>query len=109
MLDFLESLPLPVTAAMVAAMSVALLFALSRAYIGRWLWVPALLIPFALSYFLYWTPVWRGANSSEYSAWAPLLIGTWFVFGAIACSVLVAVLLARRSKRTLALGRKAGV
>ena len=95
MLELWETLPFAATTTIVVAISLVLVFAISRFLRNRWLWLPALLIPLAVSYCLYWIPVWRGADSSEYSAWAVLVLGNWFVFAVTACCVLVSIVLRR--------------
>ena len=57
-------------------------------------WGVAVFVPFALSYCIYWLPVWRGANPSEYSSWEALGIGAPFLAGLIA-SILVIVIVSR--------------
>jgi hypothetical protein len=57
-------------------------------------WGGAIFVPFILSYCIYWLPVWRGANPSEYSSWEALGIGAPFLAGLIA-SILVIVIVSR--------------
>ena len=57
-------------------------------------WGVAIFVPFVLSYCIYWLPVWRGANPSEYSSWEALGIGAPFLAGLIA-SILVIVIVSR--------------
>jgi hypothetical protein len=57
-------------------------------------WAGAIFVPFAFSYCIYWLPVWRGVNPSEYSAWEALGVGVPFVAGLIA-SILVIVIVSR--------------
>ena len=64
---------------------------------GRSGWLVALFVPFIASVCLYWAPVWLGANSSEYSSWAPLFITPWFLAGAIPSAVVVFILRRRRA------------
>jgi hypothetical protein len=62
-------------------------------------WGGAVLVPFVLSYCIYWLPVWRGASPSEYSSWEVLGIGVPFLAGFIA-SILVTVMVTwTRAKR----------
>jgi hypothetical protein len=91
-----KSLPLPLTALIVAVASAAVVSALliTRLYPLRWPLV--LLVPSAISYALYWAPVWSGADPSEYSSWAALVILLWSIAGAIACAIVVAVIGRRR-------------
>jgi hypothetical protein len=96
---WLETLPMSATTAIVAAASVAIVFVVSRVLMTRWRWLFAFLVPFSVAYCLYWTPVWSGADSLEYSAWAGIFIGVWGMAGAVSCSILVAVLRSHRNKR----------
>jgi len=63
-------------------------------------WLLALSGPLVISYSLYWSPVWLGADSSEYSAWAPLFIVPWYRAGA-AISSLVIYLVDWRQRRRM--------
>jgi hypothetical protein len=63
----------------------------------RWLWV--VVVPFLLAYSLYWSPVWVGSHDvAQYDAWQFLVVGAWFLSGAIPSTVLVTVLQKRRAK-----------
>jgi len=84
-------------------MLVAVVSAIAAMLIGRIgsalaRWFAAVLFPLALSYCLYWMPVWLGADASEYPAWALLGVGIPFVAGCIP-SVLVTFVTARHAKR----------
>ena len=46
-------------------------------------------IPFILAYALYWSPVWLGADPSEYANWAPLFIMPWFLAGLLASATVI--------------------
>ena len=52
---------------------------------------------FILAYALYWSPVWLGADPSEYASWAPLFILPWFFAGLLA-SASVIYLINRRCR-----------
>ena len=94
----IESLSLGSGAVLIAVLSVSvvwLLCAVSPVSL-RWLWVA--IVPFILAYSLYWLPVWLGSDSSKYSVWAVLGVGTWFLSGAIPSALLVLVLRKRRAK-----------
>jgi hypothetical protein len=95
-LDIFETLPLPATTAIVAVIAAVLVACLTftKLYALRWLF--AFVVPFAIAYAIYWVPVWNGADSSEYSAWAPLVISIWSLFGIIACSIVVVLMGWRR-------------
>jgi hypothetical protein len=60
----------------------------------RKLWIA--IVPFTIAFCLYWYPVWMGNDSSEYHAWALLVIGTWFLFGALASAAIVRTFQKRR-------------
>src|SRR6266478_2423758 len=62
----------------------------------RWLWV--VIVPFILAYCLYWSPVWLGSDPSEYSAWAVLCVGTWFLAGAVSSTLTVLILRKHRTE-----------
>ena len=87
----MDDLPLYATTAIVAATSVALVATVSLLRVKALLWLAAVVIPVAVSYWVYWAPVWSGENSSEYSAWAPVLIGIWSLASVVASLIFVAV------------------
>ena len=98
MRSLLDSLSLVSGSVVVGLISVALVAALGR--ISRVTLYPvwAVIVPLVLAYCLYWLPVWLGNDPSEYGAWSVLVIGVWFVAGAIPSAV---VLLVLRKNRTL--------
>src|SRR5438270_13525390 len=100
MKNFVESLSLGSGAILIAVLSAAVVWFLSSVLPSapRWLWV--IVVPLIFAYSLYWSPVWLGADASEYSAWAILCVGTWFVAGTIALSAIVLILRKRHSKTT---------
>jgi hypothetical protein len=63
-------------------------------------WLLALSVPLVISYSLYWSPVWLGADSSEYSAWAPLFIVPWYIAGAAMSSLVIYLVDWRQRRRT---------
>jgi hypothetical protein len=90
MRTFVESLSLGSGAILVAVVSagfVSLLCSVGPATL-RVLWVAVVPISFANG--LYWSPVWLGADPSEYHAWALVVVLPWFLAGAgsISCSCL---------------------
>jgi hypothetical protein len=99
MKEFLESLSLGSGAVLVAVLStgiVWLLCAISSVSL-RWIW--AVIVPFILAYCLYWSPVWLGFDDvSQYSAWAGLCVGTWYLSGAIPSALLILVLRKHQAK-----------
>ena len=48
-------------------------------------------VPFVLAYALYWSPVWLGANPSEYASWAALFIMPWLLPGLLASATVIYV------------------
>ena len=62
-------------------------------------WGGAIFVPFALSYCIYWLPVWCGADPSEYSAWEALGIGVPFLAGLIASILVIAIVRWTRAKQ----------
>jgi len=98
MKPLVESLSLGSGAVLIAVLSVGVVWLLCSflPVAFRWLWV--VIVPFLLAYSLYWLPVWLGSDPSEYSAWAILFVGAWFLSGAIPSTVLVTVLQKRRAK-----------
>ena len=96
MLDVLESLSLPVVAAILAVVSAALAVAFARIRSRTVAWFAALLTPLLLSYALYWSPVWFGADPTEYETWSFVFIVPWFLAGAIASCLSLVVARRRR-------------
>lgn len=47
-------------------------------------WVAVVLVPITISYCLYWSPVWLGAGSSEYSSWSGAFVIPWSLIGILA-------------------------
>ena len=87
---FLESLSLTSGALLIAVISAVAVWLLGTLLpkAPRWAW--ALLVPLLLAYCVYWSPVWLGSDDvSQYSAWAVLVIGTWFVAGALASALVL--------------------
>ena len=61
-------------------------------------WFAAVLFPLALSYCVYWMPVWLGADGSEYLAWALLGVGMPFLAGLLPSAV-VTLIVTRHARR----------
>ena len=89
MLDLLQSLSIESGALIIACASAVCAIVWARIALWSLKWSLALGTPAVLSYVLYWSPVWLGANPSEYSGWAPLLISTWFTAGVIPSVVVI--------------------
>ncbi len=62
----------------------------------RKLWI--VIIPLFVAFCLYWSPVWLGADPSEYRAWAFIFILPWFVAGAVPSAAIVRILGKRRAR-----------
>jgi len=95
MKSFIESLSLGTGAIFVAALSAVLVFILCFACPKRLHQPLALIVPFVIAVCLYWSPVWLGADPSEYGAWQFIVVGSWFLAGAIP-SAAIAYILHRR-------------
>jgi len=96
---FIESLSFGSGAALIAIFSALLAWPLCyvRPILARW--AGAVLVPLILSYCLYWSPVWLGDNPSEYSSWALLFIGPWFLAGVIPSAVIIFIVGRCRARR----------
>ena len=97
MLDFLLSLSLGsgcVAIAIASSLFAAIIWVRFRSSKARWFF--ALLTPLVLSYSLYWSPVWLGADPSEYSSWAILFIGPWFLAGAVSSALVIFLITQRK-------------
>jgi peptidoglycan/LPS O-acetylase OafA/YrhL len=98
MRHMVESLSLGSGAILIAVLSAIVVWLLCcfLPRLARSLWIYA--VPFALSYSLYWLPVWLGSDSSEYGAWQAVFIIPWFAAGA-ASSALTVWSIRRRRRR----------
>ena len=67
----------------------ASVWAISRRVSVRW--SATLICPIIVAWMLYWLPVFLGAPSSEYGAWAVIFIGIWSVAG-VCTSLLIGIL-----------------
>lgn len=98
MLDLINSLSLESGALVVAVVSAALAFVWARIPVAAVRWTVSVGVPFILASSLYWSPVWLGADSSEFSTWAPLFVGPWFLAGAISSGLLVHLIRRRKGR-----------
>jgi hypothetical protein len=89
MLNLLRSLSLETGAVVIMAASAVIGAGLSRITNTILRRILASSVPLVLAYSLYWSPVWLGADPSEYSSWAPLFILPWFLAGLLASITLV--------------------
>jgi hypothetical protein len=88
---FIESLSLTSGAVVIAVLSVMVVWVLCSVVpvTPRWRWIWAVAVPFGLAYCLYWSPVWLGADVTEYSAWAFVTIAPWFLAGLVSAAAVV--------------------
>jgi hypothetical protein len=89
MLDLLKSFSLVSGALVIAVVSGVCAVAWTRIALSQLKWGIAIGAPALFAYSLYWSPVWLGANSSEYWSFAPIVIGTWFAAGVIPSALVV--------------------
>lgn len=94
----IESLSLGSGALLIAVLSAGVVWLLNSLLPKALRWLSVVVVPFTVAYCLYWSPVWLGSDPSEYSAWAVLVVGTWFLAGAIASALTVLILQKRRTK-----------
>jgi len=93
--DLIDSLSIFSGAVVVAVLSAIVVWRLTVLWPDfRKLWV--LFVPFIIAFCLYWTPVWLGADPSEYHAWALVFIIPWFLAGALPSAAIVRILKKRR-------------
>jgi len=91
MKDLLDSLSIWSGAFVVAVVSGTVVWLLAWMFPAlRKLWV--VIVPFAVAFCLYWSPVWLGNDPSEYHAWAGVFIVPWFLAGAIPAAAIVYIL-----------------
>jgi len=71
---------------MVAAVSAVLALFTGRLQPAALRWSACALVPAAVSYCLYWSPVWLGAeySISEHSSWSGVFLFPWSLVGALA-------------------------
>jgi hypothetical protein len=94
--ELVDSLSIGSGALVVAVVSGTLVWLLAWLFPAlRKLWV--VIVPFTVAFSLYWSPVWLGADPSEYHAWATVFIVPWFLAGAIPAAAIVRILHKRRA------------
>jgi hypothetical protein len=105
MSTFVESLSLSRGAIVIAILStgvVGLLCSVYRVTLRklRLVIVPltVVIVPLTFACCLYWSPVWLGADSSEYRAWEFVVVPPWFLAGAIPSAAIALILRKRRSR-----------
>ena len=89
MLDLVKSLSLLSGALVIAVVSGVCAVAWTRIALSQLKWGLAIGAPGLLAYSLYWSPVWLGADASEYWSFAPIPIGVWFAAGVIPSTLVV--------------------
>jgi hypothetical protein len=99
--DLLESLSLESGAGVVAACSALLAWPLCYVRLAILRWAVALAVPFILAYALYWTPVWLGAPTDEYSPWRYVFIGIWFLAGVVPSAFVIIAVGRYRAKQNV--------
>src|ERR1035441_9253329 len=98
MSTFVESLSLSRGAIVVAILStgvVGLLCSVYRVTLNK---LRVVIVPLTFACCLYWSPVWLGADSSEYRAWEFVVVPPWFLAGAIPSAAIALILRKRRSR-----------
>ena len=89
MLNVLLSLSIFQAVGIVAVLSAILMAGLWRRAFGGWNWLIALVVPLLVSYVVYWSPVWLGADDLEYGAWSGIIIVPFYPAGAVASAIVV--------------------
>ena len=92
MIDALEYLSFS-TATLVVALIAGTISGMFFCLIRRqWRWVFPILVPIMTACFIYWAPVRRGSDTSEYSVWAGLFLFFWSGAGIImSCAICYAI------------------
>jgi len=86
---FLEHLSLGSGAGLVAIISILLALAIGFVHSAFVRWSSAIVVPLAVSYCIYWLPVWLGDGGSEYSSWAFLIVTILFIAGVIPFALII--------------------
>ena len=98
---FVDSLSLG-SRALVVALVTGVLIGCCRVFLrwrSQWAWrFASLLVPAGIAYALCRLPVWLGADSSEHSLWAPLLITLWTIAGLMAATCVNLLITCLRSR-----------
>jgi hypothetical protein len=98
MKTLVESLSIGSAAILIAVLSVGVVWLLCTFLPVALRWLCVVIVPSIFAYSLYRLPVWLGDDASEYSAWAVLLVGAWFIAGAVPSAGLVLILRERRAR-----------
>jgi hypothetical protein len=91
MLQLIESLTWTSGFFVVAAMSAILALFTGRLQAVALRWLACVFLPVAISYCLYWSPVWLGADysSGEHSTWSGVFVVPWSLVGILASAVVM--------------------
>ena len=73
----------------VAALSSVLALFTGRLQSTALRWASCAFAPIAISYCLYWSPVWLGAEPSEYSSWSGAFVMPWSLVGIMASAAVM--------------------
>lgn len=99
MRELVESLNLVTGPILIAVLSFGLVWLLCSKVSMRFGALWAVIVPLVVAYSIYWSPVWFGADPSEYGAWEFMIVPLFFA-GFFPCAVLVRTLQKRRAKRS---------
>ena len=98
MRTFVESLSLGSGAILIAVLSAGIVWLLCTVCPAILRTLGVVIVPCTLAYSVYWSPVWLGADPSEYHAWALVVVLPWFLAGAISSAAVVWILHKRGSR-----------
>jgi hypothetical protein len=98
MKEFVESLNLITGPIVIAALSFGFVWLLCSKVSLRFGALWAVIVPLVVAYSVYWSPVWFGADPSEYGAWEFMVIPLFFA-GFFPSAVLVRTLQKRSAKQ----------
>jgi hypothetical protein len=99
MRELVESLGVFSAPIIVAVLSVGVVWLLCSKLSLRFGALWAVIVPLIVAYSLYWSPVWFGADPSEYGVWSFIIVA-WFFVGFFPSAILVRVLQKRGAKKT---------
>jgi hypothetical protein len=92
MAGLLSSLSLASGSVVVAVVVAVMAALLVRRFRRSFVWLACLAVSFALSYCMYWSPVWLGSDPTEYFVWEQLVVGAWSIAGTVAATLAVLIL-----------------
>ena len=100
MKTFLESISFGSGALLIGVLSVGIVWVLRSVLSKNLHSLAAVIVPFFPANCLYWSPVWLGADSSEYSIWAFAFVGAWSLAGFFPGALLVLIIQKHRARMT---------